>query len=77
MLDDFWDSKLGRFVLVLFFFGLSFLSFRYPNALDGLLVGGRRGLIKSILVWLWGVPLGITALLFGVIFLIGMFASDD
>jgi hypothetical protein len=41
------------------------LSLMYPDALGADDIQGRRALFKAIIVWVWGKPLGIAALLFG------------
>ncbi len=57
---NWWQLLLG-----IGFITLGVLSIMYPDALSADDVHGRRALSKTILVWVWGKPLGIVALIFG------------
>lgn len=62
-------KNLGRNWQVLLF-GIAMLvlaafCFLYPDALADTEAGGRRALIKALVIWLWGWPLGTIALLLG------------
>ena len=37
----------------------------YPDAIGADDIHGRRALIKAIVVWLWGKPIGIVAIIIG------------
>jgi hypothetical protein len=52
-------------------------SLLYPNALGTDGIYGRRALLKAIIVWVWGKPLGIAALLLGVLAVWVSFLPDS
>lgn len=68
-----WQSVLFGIGL----FGLGIASLMYPDAMVDAEVRGRRGLIKMLIIWAWGWPLGIVGLILGAVCLWSSLLPDD
>lgn len=68
-----WQSVLFGLILV----GLGVASLMYPDAMVDAEARGRRGLIKMIIIWAWGWPLGIAGPLLGGLCLWGSLSPSD
>lgn len=71
-LKDNWGSLLIGLAII----ALGIYSFMSPDSADMDMVHGRRSLIKVVIVWLWGWPLGIAATIFGSLICLGAILPD-
>jgi hypothetical protein len=58
-------EKRGAIIGGLAFIGLGIAMIVHPDLAEGAEASGRHALLKTIIVWMWGIPGGIVAILLG------------
>jgi uncharacterized membrane protein len=70
-------KKIGTIILCILIIGIGIWAIIQPDLMNGVNPSGRRGLIKRIIIWAWGMPGGIIACIFGALGIYGHFLPDD
>lgn len=59
-------EKRSAIVGGLIFIGLGIAMIVNPNLAEGAEASGRNALLKTVILWVWGIPGGIVAILLGI-----------
>lgn len=58
-------EKLKSWIGLIALIAIGIYMIADPGLMDGAEAGGRRGLIKQLIIWVWSWPVGILLVLFG------------
>ncbi len=60
-----YNNKIKPWLGIIAIIAIGLLMIFQPDAVADGSTSGRRGLIKMVLIWVWGIPAGIICLLIG------------